>query len=153
MFDVLQVEGLVPAERHDPARSAHHYVGEAALHHLFILLDADPTEEHGCLHRVEILTETLILLVDLKGKLSGEGERGKEGVGRREWGRREWEGESGKERVGRREWEGREWEGESGKERVGRRECEGESGKEGEEVNGGSRQRICGYHGLTWCGT
>ena len=112
MFDVLQVEGLVPAERHDPARSAHHYVGAAALHHLFILLDADPTEEHGCLHRVEILTETLILLVDLKGKLSGEGERGKEGVGRREW-----EGESGKERVGRREWEGG-----SVKERVERRE-------------------------------
>ena len=100
MLDVLQVEGLVPAEGQDPARGAHHDVGAAALHHLLVLLDADPAEEHGRLHGVEVLAEPLVLLVDLKGKLSeGGGGSGKEGAGRRERGKGSGE-ESGKEGSG-----------------------------------------------------
>ena len=150
MLDVLQVEGLVPAEGQDPARGAHHDVGAAALHHLLVLLDADPAEEHGRLHGVEVLAEPLVLLVDLKGKLSeGGGGRkgrrecgggsGKEGVGRRKRGegrkgRREWGEGRGEEGVGRREWGGGS---------VWRRECveEGVCGEGSVEEGVGRREK------------
>ena len=71
MLDVLEVEGLVPAERQDPPRCAHHDVRAVGLHHLLVLLDADPSKEHGRLDVVEVLAEPLVLLVDLERQLSG----------------------------------------------------------------------------------
>ena len=78
MLDVLQVEGLVTAEGQDATGSPHHNVRAVALQHLLILLDADPTKEHGRLDVVEILTEPLVLLVDLERQLSAASEGGRE---------------------------------------------------------------------------
>lgn len=69
MLDVFEVECLVPDECQDPAWGTHHDVRAVGLHHLLILLDADAPEEHGRLDVVEVLAESLILLVDLEGQL------------------------------------------------------------------------------------
>lgn len=69
MLDVLQVEGLVPTESQDAARSPDHNVRAVVLHHLLILLDADPAKENSRLCVVEVFAEPLILLVDLEGQL------------------------------------------------------------------------------------
>ena len=69
VLDVLEVEGLVSAEGQDAARCPHHDVGAVALHRLLILLDADPSKEHRRLDGVKVLTEPLVLLVDLERQL------------------------------------------------------------------------------------
>lgn len=69
VLDVLEVEGLVSAEGQDAAGGPDHDVGAVVLHHLLVLLDADPTKEHCRLSVVEVLTEPLVLLVDLEGQL------------------------------------------------------------------------------------
>lgn len=80
MLDVLEVEGLVPAERQDPPGCAHHDVWAVGLHHLLILLDADPSKEHRRLDVVEVLAKPLVLLVDLECQLSGVCVGGRRGI-------------------------------------------------------------------------
>lgn len=81
VLDVLQVEGLVPTEGQDAAGGPHHNVRTVVLHHLLVLLDADPAKEHSCLYVVEVLTEPLVLLVDLEGQLPVKGVRTVTSVG------------------------------------------------------------------------
>ena len=69
VLDVLGVEGLVLDQGQDPPRGTHHDVRAVVLQHLLVLLDADTTKEDRDLDVVKVLTETLVLLVNLEGQL------------------------------------------------------------------------------------
>ena len=71
VFCVFEVEGLVARQCKDPARSTHNDVRAVFLENFFVLLDGHATEEHGHLHVVHVLAETLVLFTDLEGQLSG----------------------------------------------------------------------------------
>lgn len=73
MLDVFEVEGLVTAQSQDATGGPHHNVRTVALQNLLIFLDTDSAKEDGRLDVVEILTEPLVLLVDLEGQLPAVG--------------------------------------------------------------------------------
>lgn len=67
---MFSVEGLVSNQRHDPPWRPHNDVRAVVLDHLLVLLDTDPTKEHGDLDIVKIFAESLVFLVDLECQLS-----------------------------------------------------------------------------------
>ena len=73
VLDVLGVEGLVLDQGQDSSGGTDHDVRAVVLQHLLILLDADTTKEDRDLDVVKVLTETLVLLVDLEGQLPKNG--------------------------------------------------------------------------------
>ena len=69
MLNVLEIEGLIADQGQDPPWSPHHDVGAVGLHHLLVLLDADPSKEDRRLDVVKVFAESLVLFVDLERQL------------------------------------------------------------------------------------
>ena len=70
MLDVFGVERLILDQSQDATGGTDHDVGAVVLEHLLILLYTDATEKDGDLDVVEVLAESLVLLVDLESQLS-----------------------------------------------------------------------------------
>ena len=71
VLDALEVEGLGADEAEDAARGADHDVRAVLLQGLLVLVDGHTAEEDGDLQVLHVLGETLVLLRDLEGQLTG----------------------------------------------------------------------------------